>query len=118
MNQNDICQERHRSNSESMAANPSSIIKQRDRMRVNEIIKRSRGITSKEIAEQMNRRLNCISGRISELKQAGLVMVKGRRDACGVLHSSDFELITVKGRRDACGILHPTHQNEQPEPTN
>jgi len=101
-----------------MAANPSSIIKQRDRAKVYEIIKRSSGITSKEIAKQMNRRLNCISGRISELKQTELVMVKGRRDACGVLHSSDFELIMVKGRRDDCGTLHPTHQNEHPEPAN
>jgi len=94
----DICQKRHRGNIESMAANPPSIIKQRDRAKVYEIIKRSSGIISKEIAEQMNRRLNCISGRISELKQA--------------------DLITVSGRRDDCGILHSTHQNEHSEPAN
>ena len=95
MNQNDICQNRHQGNSESMAANPASVVKQRDRSKVYEIIKLSSGITSKEIAEQMKRRLNCISGRISELKQAGLV--------------------TIWGRRDACGILYLTHQNEQLE---
>jgi len=101
MNQNDICQERHRSNSESTAANPSSVVKQRDRRRVYELLKHNEkywpgeGSTSKEIASKMGRKLHCISGRISELKQAGLVI--------------------VKGRRDACGILHLTHQNEQLE---
>lgn len=101
MNQNDICQNRHQGNSESMAANPPSTIKLRDRTRVYELLKHNEkfwpgeGSTSKEIALKMDRRLNCISGRISELKQAGL--------------------LTVKGRRDACGILFLTPQNEQLE---
>ena len=87
----DICQNRHKGNANSARVNPSAAFKKRDRAKVYEIIKSSFGITSKEIAELMHRRLNCISGRISELKQAGLVVVDGRRDDCGILHDrNDF----------------------------
>jgi hypothetical protein len=84
----DICHNRHRGNAESVAINPTVSIKQQDRTRVFEIIKNSRGVTSKEIAKQMGRRLNCISGRISELKRAKLVTVRGRRDDCGVVYEN------------------------------
>ena len=91
METNDICQNRHKGNTNSARVNPSAAFKKRDRAKVYEIIKRSFGITSKEIAELMHRRLNCISGRISELKQAGLVVVDGRRGDCGILHDrNDF----------------------------
>ena len=91
MNQNDICQNRHKGNANSVRVNPSAAFKKWDRAKVYEIINNSFGITSKEIAKLMDRRLNCISGRISELKQDGLVVVDGRRDGCGVLHDrNDF----------------------------
>jgi len=91
METNDICQNRHKGNVNSKRVNPTAAFKKRDRTKVYEIIKRSSGITSKEIAEIMHRRLNCISGRISELKQAGLVIVIGRRGDCGILHDrNDF----------------------------
>ena len=81
----DICWNRHRGNSQSIAANPTLFNKRRDRAKVYEIIQTSTGITSKEIAKQMGRRLNCISGRSSELKHDGLVTIDGRRDGCGVV---------------------------------
>jgi len=84
----DVCRNRHRGNAESEGANPPKDVKRRDREKVYEIVKSSRGVTSKEIAEQMNRRLNCISGRISELKRSELVVVRGRRSGCGVIYAS------------------------------
>jgi len=80
----DVCQARHQGNIASIDANPDSTDKQRDREMVLEIISKSQGVTSKEIAEQMGRRLNCISGRISELKQSDLILVGGRRGGCGI----------------------------------
>jgi|TARA_R100001530_G_scaffold74160_1_gene52204 predicted HTH transcriptional regulator len=80
----DVCQARHQGNIASIDANPDSTDKQRDREMVLEIISKSQGVTSKEIAEQMGRRLNCISGRISELKQSDLISVGGRRGGCGI----------------------------------
>jgi len=83
----DICRNRHSGNANSIRVNPSAAFKKRDRSKVYETIKRcGTGITSKEIAKLMDRRLNCISGRISELKQAGLVKVDGRRGDCGILY--------------------------------
>ena len=91
MNENDICQNRHKGNVNSIRVNPSPKFKERDRVRVYEVIQHNEkhwpgeGSTSKEIASKMNRRLNCISGRISELKQAGLVVSEGRRNGCGII---------------------------------
>lgn len=84
---NDICENKHQQNAESIEANPNVSKKYKDRRRVFQIIlKTYRGITSKEIAEKMGRPLNCISGRISELKRDGSIEVIGRRDGCAVLH--------------------------------
>ena len=83
----DICQNRHRDNAESIAVNPAIAVKFTDRSIVYDIIQASKGVTSKEIARQMGRRLNCISGRISELKRAGLIRVVGRRNDCGILYA-------------------------------
>ena len=81
----DVCWNRHRGNPQSIEANPAMRNKRRDRAWVYEIIRCSKGVTSKEIANQMGRQLNCISGRISELKRDGMVKVNGSRDGCGVI---------------------------------
>jgi len=81
----DVCRNRHLGNPQSVVANPSMGRKRRDKAWVFEIIGSSKGVTSKEIALRMGRRLNCISGRISELKKEGLVRVDGTRDGCGIL---------------------------------
>lgn len=80
----DVCDARHQGNAASIDANPDSSDKQRDRELVLKIINNSLGVTSKEIAEQMGKSLNCISGRISELKRSDLIEVFGRRDKCGI----------------------------------
>ena len=87
----DITKNRHKGNPQSRAVNPPSSVKNRDRREVYRLIQKaadkgSAGITSKEIAKQMGRRLHCISGRISELKQDGKVVVIGRRNECGIIH--------------------------------
>tara|TARA_B100000686_G_scaffold354426_1_gene464605 strand:- start:3031 stop:3387 length:357 start_codon:yes stop_codon:yes gene_type:complete len=87
----DICANRHNGNAESINADPAESIKTRSRREVFRLINQHDGITSKEIAKQMGRRLNCISGRISELKKQGLVEVRGRRNACAVLRVADCE---------------------------
>jgi|TARA_R100001463_G_scaffold2960_3_gene12256 predicted transcriptional regulator len=82
----DICENKHQQNAESIEANPSIRKKNIDRSRVFQIIKKTYGgITSKEIAEKIGRPLNCISGRISELKRDGRIEVVGRRDGCAIL---------------------------------
>ena len=83
---NDICKNRHGGNAESVLANPSFENRLADRNKVLRIIKDHDGITSKEIAELMGRRLHCISGRISELKRDNLVSADGqRRKGCAVI---------------------------------
>ena len=81
----DICSKRHQGNEQSREANPTNSEKALSRLAVFDIIRYSNGITSKEIAEQMGRQLNCISGRISELKRMQKVAVNGSRDGCGIL---------------------------------
>lgn len=81
----DICASRHRGNEQSREANPTAISKQRDRERVFELISLGRGLTSKDVAEIMEKPLNCISGRISELKKQQRIAVNGSRDGCGIL---------------------------------
>lgn len=88
MKTEDICENRHTGNAESVRANPLEFYKTKDRYRVHEIIQSRNGITSKGIAEIMGRPLNCISGRISELKQAGEVEAIGRENGCAILHAT------------------------------
>lgn len=81
----DICSSRHRGNACSRAANPSAGQKSRDQKAVEEIIRRSpNGATVHEIASKMGKAINAISGRISELKAKGIVIVNGRRNGCGI----------------------------------
>ncbi len=48
--------------------------------------RRADGATSKEVASYLSKHLNEISGRLAELKHAGLVIDSGRRrDGCAVL---------------------------------
>tara|TARA_Y100001973_G_C5170452_1_gene318723 strand:+ start:124 stop:444 length:321 start_codon:yes stop_codon:yes gene_type:complete len=85
---NDICENKHQQNAESVAANPGKESKQRDRFRVYKIVLDKSGITSKEIAAIMKRPLNCISGRITELKKNGRIMAIGRENGCAKLYAS------------------------------
>lgn len=88
MKTEDICENRHTGNAESVRANPVESSKTKDRYRVHEIILSRNGITSKGIAEIMDRPLNCISGRISELKRMGEVEAIGRENGCAILHAT------------------------------
>ena len=84
---NDICENKHQQNAESVAANPGKESKQKDRIRVYQIVLDKSGITSKEIAKIMKRPLNCISGRITELKKTGQIMAIGRKNGCAKLYA-------------------------------
>ena len=88
MKTEDICENRHTGNAESVIANPVESSKTKDRYRVHEIILSRNGITSKGIAEIMDRPLNCISGRISELKRMGEVEAIGRENGCAKLYAT------------------------------
>lgn len=83
----DVCSSRHRGNVQSVEANPASVDKLRDRTIILGLIRNARGITSKEIAEAMGRPLNCISGRISELKTDQKIATRGSRDGCSILYA-------------------------------
>ena len=82
----DICENKHQQNAESIEANPATEDKAKDQKKVYEIICNHKGITSKGIAERMDKPLNCISGRISELKRINVIEGIGRRDGCAILH--------------------------------
>lgn len=69
---NDICINRHKGNSESKVAN-KKVKKEIDRQEVYHIIGEKGCSYSKEIARLMNKQLNQISGRISELKEMNLI---------------------------------------------
>jgi hypothetical protein len=76
----DITERKHRGNPASVDAYKRGD-KSRDRRKVLELIKSAGwlGMTSKEIAEAMDKPLNAVSGRCSELKAAALVIPTNRR---------------------------------------
>lgn len=81
---NDICINRHQGNAQSLIAN-KRVQKERDRATVLAIIIKTGKSHSKEIARLMNKQLNQISGRISELKANEIIEETGERiDGCAV----------------------------------
>ena len=72
----DICINNHQGNPQSTAAN-KRVHKEIDRQRVLSFIVNNRTGYSKQIARSMGKPLNCISGRISELKRAELIEETG-----------------------------------------
>lgn len=88
----DICAARHRHSPESVDAN-AGVEKIRDQATVLYLVRAAgpRGRTSKEIAREMGRGLNCISGRLTELKVSGAVVrTDERRDGAAVLVAEEF----------------------------
>ena len=82
----DACASRHRGNENSRLANPSKRSKTLTQRHILEIIGATleTGATLKEISRAMHTTPNCISGRLTELKASGAVIVTGRRDKCGI----------------------------------
>lgn len=81
----DICSNRHKGSPTSKAAN-LRVDKDRDRERVLAIIRRDGRTYSKAIAREMDKALNQISGRLSELKAANVITeTKERREGCAVV---------------------------------
>lgn len=87
----DICSNRHQGNEHSERVNPSSRSKRRAQLAVFEIIRQRGGATLKEIAAELDTLPNCISGRITELKKAGVVIARGRRGGCGINFITDTD---------------------------
>lgn len=83
----DVCISRHRDNAASVAANERiRNSKSAFRAAVYELGRMLGEFTSKEIAVKLDKPLNSVSGRISELKAAGLIEETAyRRDGCAVL---------------------------------
>jgi hypothetical protein len=82
----DVCGRRSRGNAESRAANVKAAAGKRDaRLKVLALIRRAGadGLTCKEAAAALNKGMNAVSGRFSELKALGLVRQVGRREGCG-----------------------------------
>lgn len=91
----DICINRHQGNEQSITANQRAN-KELDRQTVlNFIVKHGRGY-SKQIARYMGKPLNCISGRISELKADEVIEDTGdRAEGCAIyqLRNNQLRLI-------------------------
>lgn len=82
----DVCANRHRGNAESRAANPTREAKAQSHELILAELRLRGPMTSVELAAAMGTRVNCISGRLSELKAAGRIRKTGEiRDGCAVL---------------------------------
>lgn len=80
----DVCYNRHQGNEQSVAANKAAN-KENDRAFILKYITDNGTAHLKQIASAMNKQVNQISGRISELKFDGLIEDTGyRRDGCTV----------------------------------
>lgn len=85
----DLCRARHRGNAESVAANPPRHSKRQTHERILAVMG-NRHMTSKELAAEMGVPLNCLSGRLSELRATGRLVATGeRRDGAAVLEASN-----------------------------
>lgn len=85
----DICANRHKQNPESIAANPSEANKRASHKRILAIMDIGTW-TSKELADALDTKVHCISGRLSELKEMGKIRPTGeRREGCSVLVRRD-----------------------------
>ncbi len=89
----DVCERKHGGNAQSAAANRKNLQhRAAQRKAVFEAIKGASGnsadlvpgLTCRELAESWGVGMNCISGRFSELKAAGLIKKIGVRAGCGV----------------------------------
>ena len=69
---NDICINRHQGNPQSQFAN-KKVMKQKDRQFIVDYLTQNGKSYSKRIARAMNKQLNQISGRLSELKAEGII---------------------------------------------
>ena len=85
----DICANKHGGNEQSEAAN-ERVDKQKDRAFVLNFIKENGTGYSKQIARAMNKPLNCISGRLTELKADGEIVSTGTKwEGCEVYELKD-----------------------------
>ena len=85
----DVCISRHRGNPESVAANlRAEPNKTEMQERIWAYVRFVGTATSKEIADAVSKPINCVSGRISELRAKGMLEATGtRRDGCAVLRA-------------------------------
>ncbi len=82
----DVCENRHKGNAESIAANPDEATKRAAHTRILDLLV-DNNLTSKEIAAKLGTELHCVSGRLSELLARGDIMrvSNQRREGCSVL---------------------------------
>ena len=80
----DVCFNRHGGNEQSITAN-QVINKDNDRALVLKFITEHKTAHSKQIARYLGKQLNCISGRLTELKADNLIIETGdRKEGCAV----------------------------------
>lgn len=86
----DICENRHRNSPESQAANPSIESKRASYAVILGLLK-ERPMTAKEIATAMGTTINCVSGRLSEMRLVLKVIAK-----TGIRREGSAELEVVR----------------------
>lgn len=92
----DICKRKHKASKTSVDANPSKDVKKRMHIAILNVFENNEkylanGLTSKELSIIFKTPLNCISGRLSELKEGGHIYATDvRRDGCAVLKLTNF----------------------------
>lgn len=77
----DVCFSRHKGSPESVDAN-KRVDKTKGQQEVLTLLSRGAWLTSKEIAALLNKPLNAVSGRLSELRAMGKIEKTGER-RCG-----------------------------------
>lgn len=87
----DICNNKHQQNPLSREAN-KRVHKEKDRNFILNYIIKNGTASSKELARVMNKGLNCISGRFSELRSDNLIIDTGlRKENCAVYKANNIQ---------------------------
>ena len=86
----DVCFNKHQGNEQSITAN-KSVNKDNDRALVLKFITEHQTAYSKQIARYLGKQLNCISGRLTELKADNLIIETGdRKEGCAIYKIKDI----------------------------
>lgn len=97
---NDICENRHGGNRESVGANPSRLKKAQDRELIKSLVKEShdRGLTLDEASETLGVPPNNISGRFTELCAEGVLVKTSIRRPTRSGKSATVYIFTTDGK--------------------
>lgn len=82
----DICENRHRGSETSVEANPTEEAKRESHQQIIALCRETGRVWLKSVCRALGKEKNEVSGRLSELKEMGVLMPSGdREEKCAVL---------------------------------